>query len=401
MKRYILLTLSIALLIIGCSSNNNIDLAIKSIKNVKEKYAPDQRVALFNIKTKESNNKLILIGETNLADAKKELLDSLSKSNVNYVDSVTLLPSNELGNKNYAVVKLSVVNLRSKPNHRAEMVTQALLGTIVKVLKEESGFFLVQTPDKYIAWVDDEALHLMNAFEIKDYEDKQKIFYTNEYGFSYSDKSKNANSVSDLVIGDILILVNTHQRFYEVEYPDGRVAFVSKQEAELFSKWLTDSKPNVESILATANKFLGVPYLWGGTSSKGLDCSGFTKTVHFLNGIVLPRDASQQVNVGELIDTDDTLEYLKPGDLLFFGRKKSKDKKERITHVGIYIGNSEFIHASGRVKINSFDPKAKNYHKHYREILVRARRILSSIGSEGIILIKDHNFYTGVIDETK
>ena len=98
-------------------------------------------------------------------------------------------------------------------------------------------------------------------------------------------------------------------------------------------------------------KFIGVPYLWGGTSSKGFDCSGFTKTVYLMNGIIIPRDASQQVNEGLLVDADRNWDKLQEGDLMFFGYYKNG--KRRIDHVAIWIGNGKFIQASKNVRINS------------------------------------------------
>jgi cell wall-associated NlpC family hydrolase len=124
-----------------------------------------------------------------------------------------------------------------------------------------------------------------------------------------------------------------------------------------------------------------------------MDCSGFTKTVFYLNGIILPRDASQQVHTGELVDTKNGWENLKPGDLLFYGSKATGERKERITHVSIYIGDGDFIHASGRVQINSFNPNKPYYSDYRKSGFIRAKRILNSIGTEGIEKILDNEFY--------
>ena len=197
----------------------------------------------------------------------------------------------------------------------------------------------------------------------------------------------NSQTVSDLVAGNLLKIMGEDSDFYLVNYPDGRVAYVKKDEAKLFTEWYNALNPNGETILKTAYRFMGIPYLWGGTSTKGMDCSGFTKTVYYLNGIVLQRDASQQVNTGELVDTKDGWQNLQPGDLLFFGRKADENRKERVTHVAIYIGDGDFIHAAGRVKINSFNPEKPYYSDYRKSGFIRAKRILTSVGKLSLIHI--------------
>lgn len=364
------------------------------IKDVKEKFAPDKRIAVFNIMAEEKNNDILISGETNLPDAKSELTELLKKAGFKFDDNVELLPSKKLGDKKYGVVNLSVANIRFKPDHPAEMATQSLLGTPINIFMQgENGYYLVQTPDGYIAWLDDDGFTLMNETELKDWKASRKIIFLNEYGFSYSQPDINSQHISDLVAGNFLKLVDEKDNFYKVNYPDGREAYVSKNEAKQLNDWYSSLHPTGETILNTAYRFMGVPYLWGGTSSKGMDCSGFTKTVYFLNGIILKRDASQQVYTGDLVEIKDGWGNLQPGDLLFFGSKAKDNKKERITHVGIYIGDGDFIHDAGRVRINSFN-KNKSYYSPYRDnMFIRAKRILTSVGKNGIEKILDNSFY--------
>ncbi|RPI60915.1 MAG: glycoside hydrolase [Ignavibacteriales bacterium] len=368
---------------------------INSIVNkVKEKFAPDKRTAVFNIEATKSENKIIIKGETNVSEAYSEFTKMMSDADIKFDNQIEMLPSEKLGEKKFGVINLSVANIRSKPDHHEELATQSILGTPIKILKKgEDGYYLVQTPDNYISWLDDDGFTFMTEVQLSEWISAPKIIYTKEYGFSYSDADVNSQTVSDLVAGNLLKIMGEDSDFYLVNYPDGRVAYIKKDEAKLFNDWYNGLNPNGETILKTSYRFMGIPYLWGGTSTKGMDCSGFTKTVYYLNGIVLQRDASQQVNNGELVDTKDGWQNLQPGDLLFFGRKADENRKERITHVAIYIGDGDFIHAAGRVKINSFNPE-KSYYSDYRKSgFIRAKRILSSVGKNGIERILDNDFY--------
>ncbi|HET6527483.1 MAG TPA: NlpC/P60 family protein [Balneolaceae bacterium] len=345
----------------GCNQAQTRAALEQVITNTEQHFAPDSRTAIFDVELKDQHGVLVLAGETNLPQAKKALFDSLSSLKIDVVDSINVLPAEELNGNIYGVVNNSVANLRSRPSHPAQLSTQALLGMPLEVLKRRGGWYLVQTPNDYISWVDPGGLVLMTETEFDAWKSAPKIIYLNTYGFSYREPSASSQSITDLVAGNILILKDTEGNYYKVEYPDGRIAYVSRSEAKPFDEWKTSVEATRQGLVETAKTMLGTPYLWGGTSTKGVDCSGFTKTIYFMNGWIIPRDANQQARAGKKIDTSNGFENLVPGDLLFFGRPATDSTSRSIVHVGMWIGNNEFIQSSGKVRISSVDPDAPNY----------------------------------------
>jgi hypothetical protein len=383
-------------LIISCNLFPQEKITVEEVQNlietVRQLYAPDARTAILNLEIKQEENGFFVMGETNIPKAKEVLSEKLKELNTNIKLEIKDLPSEELGDKIYGIVNISVANIRTKPEHSAELATQALLGTPLKIYKKKGGWFMVQTPDDYIGWLDDDGFSQMNKVEFDIWNNSKKIIVTNKFGFSSSGKDENSVPVSDLVAGNILNFKNVDDSFTEVEYPDGRIAFIPSKHVQNYHSWLKSLEINQKNLISTAKSFMGLPYLWGGTSAKGVDCSGFMKTIYFLNGVLLPRDASQQVNVGELVDTENGFDKLLPGDLLFFGRKADGDKKERVTHVGMYIGDTEFIHSSGMVKINSFDSSRENFNEFRFKSFIRAKRIISSLDKNGVKLLSNYLF---------
>ncbi|MCL5247269.1 C40 family peptidase [Cellulophaga sp. 20_2_10] len=379
----------VAVLILGSCKNEVVikdNPVLEYVAKVKQEYAPDKRVALFNIESKATDKQYVLTGESNLPKAVNELKTKLNDAKIEYIDSIQLLPTAEFKNSNWAIVKISVANLRSKAGHSQELATQATLGTPVKVFKSDGDWYLIQTPDNYLAWVDKGGIEILKNDDLKTWKTAKKIIYTDITGFSYTSTTRQ-ETVSDLVAGSILELVADEGSFYQVKYPDGRLAFVKKEEAQTYNSWLAALNPTEESLVATSKQLMGLPYLWGGTSSKGVDCSGFTKTIYFLNGMVLPRDASQQVHAGAIIDKDKDFSKLAVGDLLFFGRQATDSTKQRVVHVGMWIGNNQFIHSSGRVHISSMDKEAINFDEFNLNRYLQSNRMLHQ-NTEAILKLK-------------
>ena len=376
MGKQLILIIIILIGIFSCDNKNQLSEIQDIITEVESEYAPDSRTAIFNIKP-ENTKPIIISGETNIEDAKLSLISRIQETDIPIKDNILLLPDKSISDKKFAIVNVSVANLRSNPKHSAELANQAILGTPVKVLKKKSGWYLVQTPDKYIAWTNGGILTLMDQNQFSNWENQTKIIYLNTYGFSMNET--NTQRVSDLVSGNILALDHETETHFVVTYPDGRTALVNKNEAEILKNWYDQIIISDSSISKTAKDLMGIPYLWGGTSTKGLDCSGLTKTVYFLHGFVIPRDASQQVHIGKLVDTKKEFLKLEVGDLLFFGRKND-DQSESVGHVGMWLGNNQYIHASGDgdVHISSMDSLAGNFDQYKFNRYLRTKRLIGN-----------------------
>ncbi|MEP3210941.1 MAG: NlpC/P60 family protein [Maribacter sp.] len=352
------------------------NLLAEHLQEVKAKFAPDKRVALFEVTAKLKGDLVVLKGESNLPDAVTALKEKLNGENLAFIDSIQLLPSQEVQGKTNGLINNSVSNLRSNPKHSAELATQATLGTPVQIYKREGDWYYVQTPDKYLSWVDNGGIISLSDEEHNSWKSAEKIIYTKTYGHSYTEPDARSQVVTDLVAGGVLEFLNEQNDYYAVKYPDGRIGYVSKNESQPYEQWIAAMNATGESLIATSKTLVGVPYLWGGTSTKGMDCSGFTKTIYFLNGMVIPRDASQQVHTGKQIDEHKNFAHLEKGDLLFFGRKATDSTKEKVVHVGMWIGNNEFIHASNQVRVSSMDSKAENFDEYNLNRYLRSKRIL-------------------------
>ncbi|PZX56834.1 SH3 domain-containing protein [Algoriphagus ratkowskyi] len=382
-KIYIPIFVSLISASFSCNNKESSEEVSNLIEAKRAEVAPDKRVALWDL-TFENDS---LKGETNQPEALKALIESLNSKQIKYTDAVNRLPDAGLGEKTKGLVTISVANIRSNPKHSAELATQALMGTPLNVLKEDDGWYLVQTPDGYLSWVDRAGIHLMTEAELEHWFKEPKVVITALTGYVWKDEAK-TEMVSDLVAGDILTIQSETKDQLKISLPDGREGFISADEAQEWNSWIASRNTNPETLISTAKQMMGAPYLWGGTSIKGVDCSGFTKTIFYLNGQIIPRDASQQINEGDLVDADKNWDKLQVGDLLFFGTKGTDEKKERVVHVGMWIGNGEFIHSRGLVRISSFDPENPNYDEYELNRYLRTKRIVN-VPSENVLSVSE------------
>lgn len=362
------------------------------VDSVRMKYVPDRRDNVYDIKIVENEGKPVIKGVTSLEEAKADLLEQIRKSNPAAIDSISVLPDETVGEKTYGVINVSVADARMGASYAAEMGTQLLLGAPVQVLQHDD-WWRIKSAEGYVAWTTGGSFVRMTKDDFNKWITAKKIIFTDDYGFGYENPDEKKQRVSDLAFGNMLKLEADNGRFYKVSYPDGRIAYILKSQSKPYEEWLASVRLTEESILEKALSLKGIPYTWGGTSVKGMDCSGFTKTVMLMHGIILMRDASQQVKTGIPVDISNGYENLRPSDLMFFGKKAQDGKKERIRHVAFYKGDKEFIHASGYIRINSLDSTKANYDELNTREFVRASRVIGAVDTKGIWSINNSPLY--------
>lgn len=350
----------------GASTAENIVTAIDS------EMIGDHRLAIFDIELSDQDSLLIVKGETSVPAAHDTLIARLKRL-VAYpvIDSVQVLPDPDLGDRIYGIINVSTAHQRRIPDVRAEMVNQALMGETVKILKKKSNYYLTQLPDGYIGWIMHESVASKSLLEFNQWRQNEKVIFNRKYGVIHSEKDPGSVPVRDLTKGAILAKLAREDEWILVLLPDGDRGYILASDVLERDTFMTQPPPTAEEIIKTAKEFMGTPYLWGGRSTKGVDCSGFTNLVFRFNGIDLPRDANMQVETGKKITIDTDYSNLKTGDLLFFG-----PNSKRITHVAIYVGDKKFIHSDGIVRINSFNPNDKTFSEYRTKHLQAVRRVL-------------------------
>jgi cell wall-associated NlpC family hydrolase len=245
-----------------------------------------------------------------------------------------------------AVVLSAVENMYSGPDAQKDVVSQALLGQVVGVLETADGFARVETPDRYRGWVPMGALSLY-ADGAPRYASRGQVaevvsLMANVYRDPDVTTARPRTTAPftarlEVAAGVALPAGASAERWLAVRLPNGETGYVQRGDVRV--AYAADRRPagTGEELVAAARRFMGAPYLWGGMSPLGVDCSGLMSRAFAANGIELLRDADIQFSDPRAIAVERA--DLRPGDMVFFGAKK-------ITHVGMYAGHGRFIHAT-------------------------------------------------------
>ncbi len=281
----------------------------------------------------------------------------------------------------WAVVNTSSCFLRLKPDYESPLESQCLMGTVLKVNASDRYWLRVDAPDYKGCWTNALALVRMDEAQKDAYIAAPKMICTAEHTRLYAAPASDAERICDFIMGDIVRASSGGRAGWtEVLLADGRKAWVPESDIMPLSEWEASRSATEESLVRFAKTLLGTPYMWGGNTIKHFDCSGFTKFVYMMNGIVLPRNAREQIRCGVGIPFD--FSRMRPGDLVFFGRLGPDGAPASVTHVAMYIGGGRILHSSQLVRINSLRDGLPD---SYGRTPIAVRRILGHSGGLGAV----------------
>jgi len=242
-----------------------------------------------------------------------------------------------------AVVVAAVENMYAAPDEGTEVVSQATLGQVVDVVAASGTFDRVRTPDGYEGWLPRAAISVYPDPATPRYARAGRVVeVTSLMAYLYRDAAvETARPLTSTPLGTRLEVAanRPEEDWLSVRLPGGGTAHVQAGDVKPVDPEAPRRRGSPDDVLATARRFLGVPYLWGGMTARGIDCSGLVSRVYLANGVELPRDADLQFDSPALAPVERG--ELRPADLVFFGRGP-----KAITHVGLYVGDGRFISAT-------------------------------------------------------
>ncbi len=274
-----------------------------------------------------------------------------------------------LAQDTHAVVNVPVANMFSRPSAKVDVVSQAIFGSNIDVLKQKPGWVKIRTPeDQYTGWV--QRADLVDIGEGKEYASSGRVAVVQDLQ-AHLYPVPNVTDRAPLLTVPFetrleIVKEKPKGRWLLAKLPDGRTAWVQHGALKLYKNGADIPKGDmtIPQVINFSRRFLGLPYTWGGRSSFGYDCSGFMQMLMRQRGYSIPRDADVQAKWKgfEPVKVDD----LKPGDLLYFG------EKGKITHTGMYIGHGKFIDATTHdrpvIQIDELN-------QYWRKLLMAARRV--------------------------
>ncbi len=339
---------------------------------VRREFAPDPRRELLDVEGSLESGRLAWSGRTSEPRAADALVSrGRALPGVRDVqDGIVRLPAPELGADTAALVRVAVAPVHPEPRLASGMVSQYVMGHRLDVLERAGPWLRVRGEDAYLGWIHEGYLIVGESEWARGWERGEPGEPVVSLGAELWDEVE--RPIGRLPWG-ARVIAETPER---IRLPDGRFGLLGSGEVVAVDRLADRFPPRGESLVRTARRWQAAPYLWGGVTPAGCDCSGLVQSVYWIHGIALPRDSDQQASVGDAVEPGSTFGDLRPGDLLFFA-----EGGDRVTHVAISVGGPGIVHSSlsnGCVDTNDLTGDAP-LEARLRSILVGCRRVLPDV----------------------
>jgi hypothetical protein len=324
----------------------------------RRESADDARLFAFAVKAEPAGEGVRLSGYVEFPETRNALVAFFETLGFELIDNqIETLPSAELGDDRYGFIKVANSLSYAEPEEE-EVVTDCLLGEPLYLLRQEGDHFLLHGGDGYLGYVAAKDIERVDGEGFKNYLAGPRV--------SIRDDFKTYAGVA-LPAGGRLKFVRHDGDRVVAALPGGAEVILPASACDV--REAPDDR--IDRVCTSAEQLLGTEYLWGGKTSKGVDCSGLVQVSFSGVGVTMPRDANQQFQVGQLSATRWNRAGLRRGDTLYFINPQGK-----ISHTGLYLGDDQFIHAvSPVVVVNSFNPQDKNYAPRQDASFAFARRL--------------------------